>query len=574
LGPVRAAVKEPFRTALYGSVVFFVAALVLFEPVYRTNDDAVMNLIAAGVVLVDSPHEHLLYTNVLIGLPLKWLYTAAPHFPWYGWYLIGSLFLAGVGLAYALLSVNATGKQLLLVLLFFLAVLLPSVNVLQFTRVAFLDTLAGLFLLLACLSGSVPRVPASVAAAVLLVLGSLIRFEAFLLAGHFMAPAFVFTAWRVRDWAATRRVALVLVPAGLVCVALNWFNGFYYAHSPGWEEFYAFNTARAQVIDYARVTYSDRTRGAFDAVGWSAVDLEMMEHWFYADEQRYSLEKVRSLAAAMGVGDWDMRWRTPAVLKAKVLADPEVHYLLFIGICCTALMGAGGWSLALVGLEFALAAAVATGLHFAYYLPSHVLFPLATAPLAVAIFYARGSLSFWGTTWARRIGGALGAALLVAAVGLTVLACGWRWRLDQAVRKRNHDVMALIQRRHPGPDQLYVIWADCLEIHRLVSPLGDVRPLESFKCLHLSTTLRTPFARARLQQFGITDLCRALCERDDVFLVSNPYPRWNNVFDRYVKEHYGLQLDWKRIDHCGDPLRGEQPVVVYRVAAKDSGEPD
>src|ERR1700722_17856110 len=72
---------------LVGSLVLGV--VLALTPRYETNDDAGMNLVAAGRGFVDRPDEHLLYSNVLIGLALKTLYQVAPSVPWYGglWFL-------------------------------------------------------------------------------------------------------------------------------------------------------------------------------------------------------------------------------------------------------------------------------------------------------------------------------------------------------------------------------------------------------------------------------------------------------------------------------------------------------
>jgi hypothetical protein len=53
---------------------------------FETNDDTAMNLIAAGIGFADQLYEHLVFTNVLLGLPLKAIYRVAPHVPWYGGY--------------------------------------------------------------------------------------------------------------------------------------------------------------------------------------------------------------------------------------------------------------------------------------------------------------------------------------------------------------------------------------------------------------------------------------------------------------------------------------------------------
>src|SRR5262249_15018753 len=81
---------------LVGSLALGV--VLALTPRYETNDDAAMNLVAAGRGFVERPDEHLVYSNVLIGLALKALYQLAPSVPWYGglWFLISCASLVAI----------------------------------------------------------------------------------------------------------------------------------------------------------------------------------------------------------------------------------------------------------------------------------------------------------------------------------------------------------------------------------------------------------------------------------------------------------------------------------------------
>src|SRR5580704_14069803 len=81
-----------------------VATLAIFTPRFETNDDAGMNAIVAGRIFVDRPDEHLIYSNVLIGMGLKGLYQATPNVPWYGGYLFLTASLSLAAVAYVFLG--------------------------------------------------------------------------------------------------------------------------------------------------------------------------------------------------------------------------------------------------------------------------------------------------------------------------------------------------------------------------------------------------------------------------------------------------------------------------------------
>jgi hypothetical protein len=537
--PARAALVPPFRAALYGCLILFVLTLLCYDLDFATNDDAGMNLLAAGQVYANAPDEHLLFTNVLIGLALKGLYTAAPNVPWYGWYLVGSLFLAAVGLSYAFLRVNPTGKQWLLAGLFLVVVVMGSLTELQFTKVAFLASLAGLFLLCVNLLGVAPRPWVVDGAAVgLMVLGSLIRFDSFGLAGVLALPVLLFTALCHRDRRRWLREGLVLSGTGVLCLALNGFNGYYYSRSEGWRDFYAYNAVRAQFTDSFSVTYNPHTRPAFEATGWHPVDLAMMVSWFYTDERRYSLEKLRTLAAAASPEDRALLGRDLSGLFGLVRKDREAQFVLCLGVCLAAAMTAGRWSLAVVAAEFVLAAAAAVVLHSYFHLPPHVLLVLCVAPAATAVLLNRGGGSFKGTGlagWAR-------AALLVVAVVLAVFAVGWRFQGGLDLMRKKNDKARLLSLLGPREDQLYVAWGNALDMQDFVHPLGNLEGLRRFKCLHLGVPQTTPIAKARMREFGIDDLYLAICRKPNVFLVSDQ--DLNNLFTFYVYVHYGLRPEF------------------------------
>ena len=76
---------EPWAVVI-GAVLIGIA--VITGTHYDTIDDVLMNAFAAGRLLSSAPDEHLIYTNVIIGFPLKFLYLVAGAVPWYGLYLI------------------------------------------------------------------------------------------------------------------------------------------------------------------------------------------------------------------------------------------------------------------------------------------------------------------------------------------------------------------------------------------------------------------------------------------------------------------------------------------------------
>src|ERR1700722_8438038 len=173
--PARFRSPLAFAAAVAGAICLFP---LLVTPAWETEDDACLQLIASGRVFADAPDEHLLFSNVLIGLPLKWLYKALPTVPWYFLYQLATLAVAAGAFAYALVYPDPAPRHAVAAVLLVGVAVLPCVVAPQFTKTATVAAAAGLLLFLAPLHGEVswPRL-ADVAGGALLVLGSLIRFE-------------------------------------------------------------------------------------------------------------------------------------------------------------------------------------------------------------------------------------------------------------------------------------------------------------------------------------------------------------------------------------------------------------
>src|SRR6185295_12257931 len=126
-------------------------SIAAFQISYDTNDDVFLTMIVAGKGISPAPDEHLIFTNVVIGQALKWLYETQPAFPWYGCYLLAIHYLAHVTLLYCALTIDRRSaavdpaalrasirRRLLLYLVYFAVVELLLLNYLQFTSTAFL----------------------------------------------------------------------------------------------------------------------------------------------------------------------------------------------------------------------------------------------------------------------------------------------------------------------------------------------------------------------------------------------------------------------------------------------------
>src|SRR5579859_5619648 len=143
------------------NALLFAFALWAVTPCFETNDDLSMQLIASGFY-TGHPCEYLVFTNVLLGWPLRLLYEAWPTCNWYLVYLIGSQYAAMTAVAFVVFSRRRHWLFLFLYLGFFLLAEMRLLVSLQFTTTAFLVGASALLLLVSGLRPLEPIRPARI----------------------------------------------------------------------------------------------------------------------------------------------------------------------------------------------------------------------------------------------------------------------------------------------------------------------------------------------------------------------------------------------------------------------------
>ncbi len=591
----RFATRWPLRFALLAVLALLAIAFVVLRPSYDTNDDVFMTMIAAGQGFSPAPDEHLVFTNILVGQTLKWLYTNAPQFPWYGCYLLAIHFLAQVALLYCALTIDlqtpssserrgeSSGalKRFALYLLSFALVELVLLNNMQFTTTAFLAAQSGIFLLLlaARRCAGQPR-PALlgplVAAVVLVVVAALVRFESLSMALLVAAPLVVLV-----PRAAIRKA---LAPLGLAAAAAALLVGLAvaydqaaYAADPPWRDFISFNRLRVKFNDYGWTSYTPQTADVFAAVGWSENDHAMIAHWFFDDPELYSEARLRSVLDAHP-------WKTERLSATYLwqnfrspLRDRSVWAVLAVlpFFFYRAQPGRPG-QVAILGsavVGLLLIAAITWNNKVP---PARVYFPLLSFPLSATLLFAASWAQekftpAWNVTarprWAR-------AVLVLLMVGI-VMGVYHQGRHSLLVRRDRRVLDAFLAELEPSGRALYVCWEAAMPFE-LMSPLDNLSAWARMPLVNLVWTQRGRWQEETKRRFGVSNLAAALCQRDDLVLIATPEHR--ELFARFAKEHCQADVEFVPTATAGKRLvagrfrplnpdattAGQQPSVVPR----------
>ena len=516
--------RRALATSVLLSAGLIAFSLAIFDPFF-TNDGAVMAMIASGTGVAMRPDEHLVFTNVLVGRVVAALYGRAPDVPWYGLHLVGVQAAAWTGLFHVCLAHGVMLRRVGLCVLAYGVVGLAVLVNLQFSSTAFLVAMAGGILWLDEVDGASHGGPRAVGAALLMALGSLERFEPFVLVLAFagLSGLIVSRGRPARRWWAIGACATMLA---LACVA---YDRHAYREDAGWRAFREFIPLLPEITDYGRADAGEaELAAALQRAGWSENDHRLFMQWFHADPEVYSPDALRRLMREVPQTGPVRRIWNGAQRLGRVVDNPALWAMLLALPCL--LLGAGRRLRALVGVLLVAALAVTLLLAAFRKAAPQVYLPLFAFPICVALA-ASGAPAPGRARWRE------GLAIALALAGLAISAAHQhREGSVERVRAR-----VLRDRYAPvagTPQQLVVAWFNAFPFE-VVRPLEPPTHLRSLRLFSLGWSQRTPLARDLLASFGSSDLIDALADPRTVLLAPPVAPP---LLARFAEEHRALRL--------------------------------
>jgi len=537
---IRQLIKRPFLLSLAIVIILFTLFFVVFVPVFLTNDDVAMMMIASGTGLGGiTPDEHILFINVIIGFFLKKLYTTLPYFPWYGLFAFSTLFLSTVALLYSVLRRRCTPTRILFFLLFFITVELYFLVNTQFTFTSYLAGAAGIFLFLSAVEDE-NFIRPLLFAMFLMILSSLIRIYAFYMAMLLGAPLISIKFIRNLNKKIIIKYAVFFITLVVLSSAFQYYQTSYYARDPLWKEFQPTMNATAEFTDYSKARYSAETKHIFDEVGWSKNDFRMLLKLFRADEDVFSLEKMKKVLS--GFPEHKRFGLNYLLYFIKKEAHYENEFAVFFAIlalfflCYTPrdkihivrIISTLGWMSVLM-----------VYIIFYKYLKDRVYFSMISFFTFTTLFYAAKDLTFH---WPQeRVVGKLKVLFLICLSGLVLFIQGDAVYRLYDFSRHTYEVNARfkksIQRLAPSRKELFVVWTNSFP-YRLVLPFDNPRYLSN---ISLSSPGLAAITAEKKKNFHITNFSMDLCNKEDISLIiSNRLQRY--IYKTYIKEHYGLNV--------------------------------
>jgi hypothetical protein len=297
------------------------------SPIFETNDDVHLSMIAHGYGIATGGSPLLVYSNVLWGYLIR-LVPEIWGVPGYSLITLGVLVVIG---AVVIQSVLATGLGIAGAIAVLTLVVARPVLIPQYT------INAGLLMVAAVVcwqrfekQGSGARF-ALCAGCVLAYCSFLVRSQAFLLV---LGVALPLLPWRSLYLRRDAKLALILLVVAIGASSL--LNHFAYRGAE-WTEFNRFNAVRIPYNDYGAAEHLKDTPEILRRYGYSANDVDLITDWFFEDPKIADPEKLKSMLRELGplafqAGSLEKAWKGVSELASSDMLLPIVLAALFLAV--------------------------------------------------------------------------------------------------------------------------------------------------------------------------------------------------------------------------------------------------
>jgi hypothetical protein len=566
--PWRAAMSESFgwwrepslsvyRHSVSLSLVFAVC-LTFLPPIvfgwwYDTNDDVFLRFIAEGAFSSDpNLNAFLVFSNLAVGKALQFFYHYFPGVAWYDVVQTAAIFVTCV-VSYYSIARTAPSRIVVVVSALSLGGLLIGVSVRhQFTIIASCLTGAGVALLLSeFVKPAKSRLEATVIsgiAATCLIVGSLIRFDSFLLCVLVSLPALALTFFRSQE---PRSWLWPTVTLSLCVVAAVTFNGVdkrIYHDNVEWTHFAEHNRARTNLTEYLQLDdgrIPKEVMRRMESTGFSGNDRDILENFFFSNSKILGPEKL--IAADAATADArkaaSTQSRSIAVALLQLLVDWPHYFLVFLLVGLTSLSWRGlGFSFALFVAAVSSAMLIVILFKAVPFRVSHGMFYTASLVAWISVACQRNaSATVQSPRWAA-IGTFTGQAFLAASLIAAIVFVRGRLNDQRDISLLLSGIaINLTEDMQKIPAGRLIVVGSALPYEILYRPFESLNEFGQIEFQRTGWIDQTPFQQRSLASQGIQDLLLDSCKNGNRFMIWGPSLR---IFRRYLREHFSVTAEF------------------------------
>lgn len=277
------------------NLIVLIALVILFRPVYETNDDMALSNIVDGARGVYSPN--LIFMNRAIGYLLCALYQICAIVPWYAVLHYVVLFLSFTVITNIIMKRMSSVYQMLAYTVFLIVFSYEGLIKIQFTKTAAIATVAGVIVLLAYLWGEKISKRYLVFGFILAVVGSMYRIEQFFLGLLLLSGIGVMLLLKEKESKLRLKLVgktlLLFLPLLIIVLgAYLWDRQGY--KSDEWKEYIEYNSVRGKLYDFGFPEYEQYKED------YEKMDIDENSFWFYRtwnhlDDERFSVDTMNKL---------------------------------------------------------------------------------------------------------------------------------------------------------------------------------------------------------------------------------------------------------------------------------------
>jgi hypothetical protein len=527
--------KNILVVSLILNTLLFSIFFLFMNPAFETGDDVGMMFTASGI-RTGEPSEYLIYTNILIGKILKFMYMYVSSINWYSVYLYLTHFLAMLVICYSILRLNFRWMSILQYLFLFIFFEYTLLMNLQFTTTASLVALSGVCLLITSLQIKGKKAWFYVVLSALLF-GSagLIRVNVFYLILLLAVP---FLLLKFRETKIVK-IPVFLVLSFLLFTAFVQYNNNYYSKDLHWKEYTENRVSRSRLFDFPKFVYNERSKPVYTKIGWSENDFLVFKYGFNYDREVYSTEKLAFL-------DKNLRNQRNFKQTLKVLFNAMTSngLLICVSLICLLLsmIYVPKKQRKFVYSIFFTAIIICIGLSYSARLPSRVFIPILLFVNAMTLFINSSfPVQLFNEIPLRK------RVMMIATFFLLLFLLfplhiskinNWS-KTNQAnnlLLKKDLEILS------PGKDKLYVLWGANLFILQRTSPYSNLKEYRNLNLLSSGWMINSPLNEKMLARFGINNVFTSLNENSNIFLIMNKSQVFQNMLSRFMMEHYQQKI--------------------------------
>ncbi len=270
----------------------FFVVLLGFGIKYEVNDDAIISSIASGAL--GGSTERLIYINILIGYFLQFFYSLVPGINWYVWLQLASVVCCFVFLCYLALDKLSLFYGCILSGIFMILIGFDILMWFQYSKNAAVLCVTGIVCIRLAIEEANKKkvIFFYLFGGLMMLLGSMIRFESFAAAGALSLP-FLCLGLKKKMFV---RLGAVMGSLLLCAVALEAVHISSYQNNDEWVDYFHYNEIRTEISDY-RMTFANEADAA--QYGLSPNEFSLIQSWNFYDSEVFTTERLTELAQQM-----------------------------------------------------------------------------------------------------------------------------------------------------------------------------------------------------------------------------------------------------------------------------------